>query len=163
MTLLEGLLPLFFSNKSFFTRLGLPYLLKIGESKFSFWLLNLRFQLLIDLRKKVYFGYFNLKLLIAAYVLLLYAHFLTSSLTREGLLILHDEPCFPFFLLKLNNLVFTVDTPTAATFLFILINSGLPAWDVFFVCICLVKYERKSLVAMIPIQHKISVSHSTHW
>lgn len=127
MTLLQGQLPLFFSNKSSFTRLGLPYFLKIGESKFSFWLMNLRFQLLIDLQKKVYFAHFNLKLLIAAYVLLLYAYFLTTSLTREGLLILHDEPCFPFFLLKLTSLVFTVDTPAAATFLFILINFGLPA------------------------------------
>ena len=163
MTLLQGLLPLFFSNKSSFTRLGLLYLLKIGESKFSFWLLNLQFQLWIDVRKKVYFGYFNLKLLVAAYVLLLYVYFLTSSLARESLLILHGEPCFPFFLLKLASLLFTVDIPAAATFLFILINFGLPAWDVFFLFICLVKYERKCLVAKIPIQHKISVSHSTHW
>ena len=37
-----------FCNKSSLTRLGLPRLLKIGGSESSFWLLNLRFQLLID-------------------------------------------------------------------------------------------------------------------
>ena len=40
-----------FCNNSSYTKLDLPRLLKIGERKSSFWLLKLRFHLLIDARK----------------------------------------------------------------------------------------------------------------
>ena len=86
-----------FCNKSSHARLGLPLLLKIGGSKSFFWLLNLRFQFLKNVRKKVCCGYFYLKGLIAPGTPLLHVYFLTSSLTREGML-LYEEPFLPFFL-----------------------------------------------------------------
>ena len=96
-----------FCNNSSLLRLGRPRLLKIGSSK--------AFQLLIDVNKKVYFGHFDLKRLIAACVPLQYAYFSTSFLTREGMLVLYEEPFLPFFLLKLSSSAFTSDTSAAVT------------------------------------------------
>ena len=105
-----------FCNKSSLTGLGLPRLFKISDSKSSFWLLNLRFQLLIYVRKKEYFGYFDLKQLIPACVPLLCACFLIYSLTREGMLILYEEPFLRFVLLKLSSSAFTADASTTITY-----------------------------------------------
>ena len=88
-----------FCSKSSLTKLGLPCSLKIGGSKSFVWLSNLCFQLLTDVNKKLY-GCFHLKRLIASYVLLLYAYFLTSSITREGILVLYKGCLLPFFLTK---------------------------------------------------------------
>ena len=115
-----------FCSKSSLTRLGLPCLLKIGGNKFSFWLLNLRFQLSTYVCKKWYCGCFHLKRLIAAYVLLMYAYFPTSSITREGILVLYEECLLQFFLLKLFSSAFTADASVAKTVLDALTNSGVP-------------------------------------
>ena len=112
-------------NKSSLMTLDLPRLLKIGSSKFSFWLLNLHFQLSIHVRKKVYCEYFDLKQLIAVCVPLLYAYFPTSSLTRECMLVSYEGPSLPFFLLKLSSLAFTADTSAAVEFLVALTSYGI--------------------------------------
>ena len=59
---------LIFCKKSSLTRLGLLRLLKISDRKYFFWLLNLHFQFLIDICKKEYCGYFDMKRLSAACV-----------------------------------------------------------------------------------------------
>ena len=114
-----------FYNESSLTRLGFPHLLKIGGRKSSFWLFNLCFQLLIDLRKKVYCGYFDLKLLTAACVPLLYGYFPTCPLAREGMVVLYVEPFLPFFLLKPYSSAFAADASAAITFPVALANSGI--------------------------------------
>lgn len=151
-----------FCSKSSLTKLVLPCSLKIGGSKSFVWLSNLCFQLLTDVNKKLYCGCFHLTRLIAAYVLLLYAYFLTSSITREDILVLYEECLLPFFLPKLSSLAFTADASAAVTVPVALTNFEVPVWDLF-LFFWLLKYERRSLVTMISLQHKITVFHSTHW
>ena len=115
-----------FCNKSSLRILGLLHLVKIGGSKSSFWFLNLCFRLLMDVRKEMYFGYFDLKRLIAACAPLLYEYFLTSFLTREGMVILYEEPFLPFFILKLSSSASTADASANLTFPVALTNSGIP-------------------------------------
>ena len=124
-----------FRNKSSVAMLSLPRLLKISGSKSYFWLLNLRFQLLIDVCKKLYCGYFDFEVINSNLCSVAYAYFPTSSLTRVGILILYEELFLPYFLLKLSNSAFTADASATVTFPFL---------------------------AMISLQHKISVFHSTH-
>ena len=114
-----------FCNKSFLTRLGLPHLSKIGGSKSYSWLLNLLFQFLRDVRKKVYCRYFDLKRLIAACVPLLEAYFFPSFLTLEGILVFYKKPFFPFSLVKLPSSAFTANASLAVTFAVASTNSEI--------------------------------------
>ena len=114
-----------FCNKSSVTMLSLLCLLKISGSKSSFLLLNLRFQLLIDVCKKLYCGYFDFELINSNLCSVAYAYFPTSSLTRVGILILYEELFLPYFLLKLSNSAFTADASATVTFPVALTNSGM--------------------------------------
>ena len=148
---------LYLCSKSSLTRLGFPRLLKVGGTKSSFWLLNLRFQLSIDVCKKEHCGYFDLKQLAIACVSLLYAYFSTSSSTRDGLLVLYllyKEPCLPFFLMSIpvQHLQSMYQQPWNFWLLWLILEYLSEIFSSFFL---LVKYERKSLVTMTPFQQSI--------
>ena len=78
------------------------------------------------------------------------AYFPTSSLIREGILVLYDEPWRSFFLLKLSSSALTADASAAVTFPVALTNRGKlvqEPLEAFLSLLTLVKYERKSLVS----------------
>ena len=106
--------------------LSLLCLLKISGSKSSFWFLNLRFKLLIDVSKKLYCEYFDFEVINSNLCSVAYAYFPISSLTRVGILILYEELFLLYFLLKLSNSAFTVDASATVTFPVALTNSGMP-------------------------------------
>ena len=148
---------LYLCSKSSLTRLGLPRLLKIGGTKSSFWLLNLRFQLSIEVCKKEHCGYFDLKQLTIACVPLLYAYFSTSSSTRDGLLVLHllyKELCLLYFLMRfpVQHLQSVYQQPWNFRLLWLILEYLPEILSSFFL---LVKYERKFLVTITPLQQNV--------
>ena len=151
-----------FCNKSSHKRLGLPSLLKVGGSKSALLLLNL-----VSNCWYMYVKKFTVETLIwiainCSFSSVALCIFPTSSLTREGMLVFYEESFLPFFFLKLSSSAFIADASATVTFPVALTNSGISAWD-FFLFFWLVKYQRKSLFAKIPFQHKVFFFHSTHW